>query len=100
MEDFIYADVRYRIKSGKRSEFIEKILENKIIEYSKNEPGNIRYTVLLPVDSEDDVCIIEYWTNKTEQKKHSETEHYKKLTELKAEYVEDVAVLSYGIKKL
>lgn len=96
---FIYADVKYRIKRGKREEFISKLLEEQIMEKSRQEPGNIKYEICLPIDSADEVCINELWVNQTEQRRHAQTEQYMKLTELKKQYVENVEIACYHVKK-
>lgn len=94
---YIYADVKYTIRNGKRDEFVKKLLEEQILTSSRCEPGNIKYEVSVPVDSVDEVCINELWTNKTEQKRHTQTAHYEKLAELKKIYVEEVKIHSYQV---
>lgn len=96
----IFVDVKYIIKDGKREEFINKLVEEQIIENSRQEIGNIKYQVSLSVDSSNVVCITELWTNQEEQKKHSQTEHYEKLAKLKKQYVEAVEICSYQVEKM
>ena len=91
--------VRYRIKDGKREEFLARFLEEGILTSSQNEKGNLKYECSLPVDSERDLCLTELWENEQAQKEHGKTAHYAKLTALKQEYVEDVSIQKYFIEK-
>ncbi len=100
IHQYILADVTYTIKTGKREEFIQQLIQNNIIDASRKEPGNIKYDILLPIDSNDKICLIEMWTNQIEQKRHTQTLHYQILTTLKAQYVEDVQISCYEVKKL
>lgn len=99
MHSYILANVRYSIKDGKREEFIEKLLEMKISDASRKEPGNIQYELTLPVDSSNDVCLMEMWTNWKEQKRHRLTKHYDLLSELKSRYVEKVDICCYKVEE-
>ena len=68
--------MKYKIKDGKRKEFISRLLEEQIVERSRQEPGNIKYEIGVPVDSSNEVCITELWVNKAEQKRHGQTKQY------------------------
>lgn len=91
--------VRYHIREGKRDEFFQKVTEQGIVRLSREEPGNYKYDYYSPKDSEDDLCLLELWTNEQAQKQHGTTEHYQKLTILKQEYVESVEIEKYWILK-
>ena len=97
LRNFIFADVRYVIKDGKREEFVSRLIEENIIEAGKQEPGNVRYEVSLPVSSVNEVCITEFWMNREAQKRHTRTKQYERLTELKNQYVEAVEIQSYRV---
>lgn len=90
--------VRYRIKEGKREEFLARFLEEKILVSSQNEKGNLKYECSLPIDSGCDLCLTELWENEQAQLAHGQTAHYAKLTALKQEYVEDVSIQKYFIE--
>ena len=100
LHHYIFADVKYRIKDGKRAEFINRLVEELIIKNSRQEPGNIKYEDSVQVDSSNEVCITELWVNQKEQKRHAQMEHYVKLSELKKQYVESVEISCYHIEKL
>lgn len=89
--------VTYHIIKGRRDEFYSKIKEHNIAQHSKEEPGNYRYDYYVPVDSEDQLCLMELWTDELAQKLHTNTEHFNKLAQLKPEYVESVEIEKYWI---
>lgn len=89
--------VTYRVIKGKRDEFYKKVKEQDIIQNSKEEPGNFKYDYYIPVDSEDEICLMELWTGESAQKLHTNTEHFQKLTQLKKGYVESVEIEKYWI---
>jgi len=99
MKRLLMVNVRYQISKGKLDEFYSKVKEQEIIQLSKEEPGNYKYDYYIPKDSDDDMCIMEIWTNEHTQKKHGFTEQYQKLTVLKQEYVESVEIEKYWITK-
>ena len=100
MKELLMVNVRYHILKGKREEFYNKVKEQGIIELSKKEYGNYKYDYYELKDSDDDICIMEIWTNEEMQKRHGFTEQYKKLTALKREYVESVEIEKYWITEV
>lgn len=99
LQHYIFTDVKYVIKAGKREEFIGRLLEEQIVERSRQEPGNIKYEISVPVDSSNEVCITELWVNKAEQKRHGQTKQYARLTELKKQYVESIEICNYQVSR-
>jgi quinol monooxygenase YgiN len=99
MNSLLLVTVRYHIKKGKRGEFYNKVNEQGIIQLSKEEPGNYKYDYYIPTDSDDDLCLMEIWTNAQAQKLHTLTNHYQRLTILKQDYVEAVEIKKYRINK-
>ncbi len=83
----LFFQVRYYLKKGTRQEFYRRFRDNNIREFSKSEEGNIEYELYLPLDSDDDICLLEKWESIESQKQHLQTLHYAILCELKAKYV-------------
>ncbi|HKM33396.1 MAG TPA: antibiotic biosynthesis monooxygenase [Lachnospiraceae bacterium] len=100
ISEYVLTTVKYKIKEGKREEFIKNLTDNRIADASKKEPGNIKYEILLPIESSNEVCLLEMWTNQHENNRHKQTKHYQVLAELKAKYVERVEIINYMIKKI
>lgn len=97
MENLILVNVRYTVKPGKREDFLKKVADQGIILHSKEEEGNRKYEYSIPLDSENDLLLTEIWDSAASQALHGETEHYRKLQELKKEYVTAVAIEMYRI---
>ena len=100
MKRLLMVNVCYHIIKGKRDEFYNKVKEQGIIQISKEEPGNYKYDYYMPKDSDDNICLMEIWTNEYTQKIHGLTEQYEKLTILKREYVESVEIEKYWITEV
>lgn len=93
----ILATVRYMVKEGKREKFYQKVVELGIDAASRREAGNFKYDFYYPVDSANDICLLEIWADAAAQKQHGQTAHYRLLSELKQEYVEKVQIQSYSV---
>ncbi|MFA6857770.1 MAG: putative quinol monooxygenase [Treponema sp.] len=100
MKERVLVHVRYTIKSGKRDEFFGKVKMKGIIKDSREEPGNYAYDYYLPVDSKDDLFLMEMWTDSDAQAEHGKTTHYQKLQELKKEYVVSVTIEKYNSTRI
>lgn len=99
MKSFLLITVRYHIKKGKREEFYNMVKDQDVIQLSKEEPGNYIYDYYIPTDSDDDLCLMEIWTNEQSQKLHGLTDHYQRLSKLKLDYVEAVEIKKYRISE-
>lgn len=95
LEDFIWLNVIYTIKDGKRDEFYQKLVDQKIIENSRAEHGNIVYDYYQAIDCKNQLLLIEAWKDAGAQKQHLETNHYIELSKLKAEYVTNVVIRKF-----
>lgn len=97
MDTPILVTVRYTVKPGKREELYKKIVEQHIDTDSRAEADNRKYDYYLPLDSENDLCLLELWTSAKAQKEHTKTAHYQLLTKLKEEYVENAQIQIYSL---
>ena len=91
----IVLHVKYNIKTGKRTDFLQKVKDYGVITGSCKEVGNIYYEYSLPLDEENSILLIESWTGDEALAKHFETPHFKKLSELKDEYIESTDITKY-----
>lgn len=96
----VLIQVRYYLKKGTRSEFYRKFRDNNIREMSQSEEGNIEYSVFFPLDSDNDVCIIEKWESLDNIEAHKKTLHYAILNELKEKYVTKVELAKFWAEEL
>ena len=97
MDTPILVTVRYTVKPGKRQALYRKIAEQHIDVDSRAEAGNRKYDYYLPLDSENDLCLLELWTSAQAQKEHGATPHYQLLTKLKEQYVENAQIQVYPL---
>ena len=93
----IVLNVTYRCIPGMREAFLKAIQSEGIDEASRNEPGNLKYDYYIPFDGGDDLLLVEHWRDETALAAHAETPHYKKLKELKPQYVTETVVERYEI---
>lgn len=91
---------RLILKKGTRSEFYRKFRDNNIREMSHSEEGNIEYDIYFPLDSDDDVCLIEKWEAMENIEAHHKSLHYAILNELKEKYVHKIKISKYWAEEL
>ena len=68
-------------------------VDNNIIEMSRAEAGNIEYCMFFPMDSDDDICILEKWESKENIEAHQKT----LLRQTKRSRLWSVPVPSYAV---
>lgn len=93
----IVLNVTYVTKPGMRDTFLNKVNEYNIPNLSREVTGNMRYEYFLPHGNEDEIMLIEIWTNQAALDVHRETEHFRNLQGIKAEFVADVRYEKYSI---
>ncbi len=93
----ILLHVTYKVKKGTRERFIQKVKECGIITSSKQEPGNLYYEYYFPIECDESILLIESWTNAKAIELHMKADHYKLLTELKKEYVEETHIRKFFV---
>ncbi len=86
--------VRYTCKDGCREKFYEAIKKNGIDTASKEEEGNVMYEYSYGI-KENELILTEVWKDDEATQIHMNSDHFKRLGELKAEYVENTAFLRY-----
>ena len=80
--------VNYKLKEGKRDEFVKRLLREKIAEHTRMEQGCIKYEYYLPIDRADELFLLEAWESREDQQIHFQSDHMRKMREFKSEYVE------------
>lgn len=87
-----FLEVHYILKPGMRDAFYNKIQELGLDQASRNEAGNEKYNYYFNPHNEDELVLLEIWKSQEAVEFHNNTEHFKKLGELKKEYVADVQI--------
>ncbi len=93
-------EVHYHIKDGRRAEFYKEIISRGIADAARAEEGNEKYEYYLSPDNENELLLIEIWSSQEAVKLHMETAHYKELTELKKDYVEETVFSRFDISEV
>ena len=94
----IALNVTYQCRPGKRDEFLGKVLAEGIDTASRAEPGNFRYAFYLPADGSDEVLLVEKWRDAEVLAHHSTLPHFKRLGELKPEFVTDTVIERFEVQ--
>jgi len=93
-------EVRYTVKPGQRDEFCRRVNEAGVIEATRREAGNLRYEYFYPVASADEIYLAELWESAEALRLHSASEHFQRLAEIKASYVENARIEKHYIAAL
>ncbi len=86
--------VRYKCKSGCRKKYLEAIKTNDIGKLSREETGNIQYEYSYGLN-DDELLLTEIWKDEAAIENHKNAEHFIKLGDLKAEFVENTEIVRY-----
>jgi len=93
----IVLNVIYKCKPGKREAFLAKINEEGIGAASRAEEGNIKYDYYMSEARKDELFLLEKWQDVSALDRHKEQAHFKRLGELKAEYVETTEIARFDV---
>jgi len=93
----IVLNVTYKCHPGKRSEFLSTIKNENIDVASRAEAGNVKYDYYVSAEDADEILLLEKWKDAEAIDKHRETAHFKRLGELKADYVADTVIERYEV---
>ncbi len=91
----VVLNVTYKCKSGKREEFLEAVKTEKIGELCRQEEGNIRYDFYLSAEDPDGMMLLEQWADEGILSKHQQQPHFKRMGELKKDFVEETIFEKY-----
>ena len=88
----IVLNVTYRCKPDGRESFLKAILAEGIDAACRAEEGNIQYDYFIPLNGEGRLLLVEKWRDAEALKRHGQQPHFKRLGELKPEYVIDTVI--------
>lgn len=94
-----FVEVHYYIKDGKRDEFYRTLMASGIADASRAENGNEKYEYYFSPDNENELLLLEVWKSAEAVELHQQSDHFKKLGELKKEYVTETVFTRYEIAK-
>ena len=94
----IVLNVTYKLRPDMREEFIEMIMTEGIDAASRAEEGNIKYDYYFSSDNSDELLLVEKWRDADALSAHGKTPHFKRLGELKTEFVSDTVIERFETK--
>ncbi len=93
----IVLNVTYKCKPDLREEFLETIMTEGIDDASRAEEGNLKYDYYMPVNDENEMLLVEKWADSEAVALHSKQPHFKRLGELKPQFVTDTVIEKFEI---
>lgn len=92
-KDMIVLNVYYKIKDGKREEYVDRLTMADVPLLSREESGNAgKYAYYFSESDENELLLVEYWKDMDAFETHKSQKHYKEMIEIQKQYVEDVKV--------
>ncbi len=77
----------YKIKPGKRDEFMKVIYDTGIYAEIKKENGNMSYDYYYPYMNDNDIYFVERWSDRDAWEAHKIAPHIVKLQDIKNEFM-------------
>lgn len=91
----VVLNVTYKCKKDRREEFLEAIWAEGIDSACRQEEGNIRYDFYLSAEDEDKMLLLEQWADEDILSRHQQQPHFRRMGELKKEFVEETIFEKY-----
>ena len=87
--------VRYKCKPGCRDAYFDAIRKDRIDELSRLEEGCLRYEYSYGM-ADDELLLTEVWRDAEAIEFHKNSEHFARLGEIKAEYVDNTEFMKFN----
>lgn len=84
--------VTYKCKPGMREEFLEAIIAEGIDVACRADEGNLKYDYYMSTDDENEMLLVEKWRDAASIDLHNEQPHFKRIMEIKDEFLEETTV--------
>ena len=91
----IVLNVTYKCKADMREEFLEAIMAEGIDVACRAEDGNFKYDYYMSTEDDNEMLLIEKWRDADAVAAHQAQAHFKRLGELKSEFVEETILEKY-----
>jgi quinol monooxygenase YgiN len=78
-----------------REEFLEAIVSEGIDVACRAEAGNIKYDYYMSTAHDDEMLLVEKWRDADAVTSHGQEAHFKRLGEIKDEFVEETIIEKY-----
>lgn len=84
--------VKYICFSGKREAFLRALAQSGVVDAIRAEDGCLRYDYYLSLRDENEVLLIEGWTDSDAQRVHMTQPHMAELKAVKERFVSATAI--------
>lgn len=91
----IVLNVTYKCKEDMREEFLEAIMTEGIDAACRAEDGNIKYDYYMSTQDDNEMLLLEKWRDAEALSAHQAQEHFKRLGEIKNEFVNETILEKY-----
>ncbi len=91
----VVLNVTYRCRPDMREAFLKRIAAEGIDAASRQEEGNLMYDYFIPAGGGEELLLVEKWRDEAALAAHASTPHFKRLGEIKSEYVLETTVERY-----
>ena len=91
----IVLNVTYKCKDGMRDEFLEAIMTEGIDVACRAEDGNFKYDYYMSTQDDNEMLLVEHWRDADALAVHQSQAHFKRLGEIKNEYVDETIIRKY-----
>ena len=87
--------VTYKTKPDMRENFVSEVSVSGILEQIRGEDGFVSYDYYYDAADPDRLLLVEEWASEERQKHHLQTDHMRRLQEIKEKYVLETAVRKF-----
>ncbi|MBR0400843.1 MAG: antibiotic biosynthesis monooxygenase [Mogibacterium sp.] len=88
----IVLNVTYKCKADMRDDFLEAIMAEGIDIACRAEDGNLKYDYYMPAEGGNEMLLVEKWRDADALAAHQAQDHFKRLGEIKSEFVEETLI--------
>lgn len=87
--------VTYKTGPNMREAFVAEVTASGILEQIRQEDGFVSYDYYYAAADQDRLLLVEEWVSEEHQKQHLQTDHMRRLQEIKEKYVLETAVRKF-----
>ena len=91
----IVLNVTYKCKADMREEFLEAIMAEGIDIACRSEDGNFKSVYYMSAQDENEMLLVEKWRDAEALSVHQGQAHFRRLGEIKNEFVEETLIEKY-----
>ena len=91
----IVLNVTYKCKAGMREKFREALSAEGLDAACRAEDGNFKYDYYMSTDSDDEMLLVEKWRDAEALAAHQGQAQFKRIGELKGDFVEAAVLEKY-----